>query len=390
MSNECRFDLADNRNYKVKIDIMERKGINLALEILNKLKNFGLIFHLQPSNLFAILEEEDHKEFYDGSEIKFVYMVFGLNCSCYIDTDINMYEEETDCIELDSKRMLNQLYFVYSGPEISPTKEEIKESIKKPDELRSAELLLCKDSSYKVAIPRGKTGDVDENLVDVCMKLRKVGFIICIDNDGFIGNLDEYKYLFLSTSDNEYIGAFDSREIFFDKEDKFTIELLAYDIIHCTIAIIEPLTDTKESQNESDLTCGFEVGDRVYSYSRRDWGIIESVTKNGKYHIKFDNAPGTERSIYNFDCSCESNKSRDLFYDIPTFNIPKKPLPKLDVDTKVLVWNNTQIRDASKTKRHFHSFDQNGKCLTYPGGSTSWTYNNNDLVAWDNWELVHG
>ena len=37
--------------------------------------------------------------------------------------------------------------------------------IKKPDELRSAELLLCKDSSYKVAIPRGKTGDVDENLV---------------------------------------------------------------------------------------------------------------------------------------------------------------------------------------------------------------------------------
>ena len=390
MGNECRFDLVDNRNYKVKIDVMETNGISLTLKILNKLEKFGLVFH-QPPGLFKVLEAEDHKEFYDGSEIKFVYMVFGLDCSCYIDTDINMYNEETDCIELDSKRILNPLYFVYSGPKISPTKEEIKEAIKKPEELKSAELILYKDSSYKVAIPRGNGENVDAILIMVCAKLGKVGFEINIDNNSFVGNFHEYKYLFLSTSDNEYIGAFDSREIFFDKDDKFTIAIQSYDIIQCAIAIIEPLKDTKEDQVELDShveDCGFGVGDRVYSYYRQDWGTVESKALiSCKYYIKFDGAPSTERSIYNFDGSCDYNKSRDLFYDIPTFIIPKKPLPKLEVDTKVFVWNRP---NDSKTKRHFHSFNQDGKCLTYPGGSTSWTYTNNELVAWDNWELVNG
>lgn len=60
-----------------------------------------------------------------------------------------------------------------------------------------------------------------------------------------------------------------------------------------------------------------------------------------------------------------------------------KPLPKLEVDTLVWVWDNH--RHTNKRIRFFKGFTEKGSAVTYCDGQTSKTMN--EISAWDNWEL---
>ena len=122
-----------------------------------------------------------------------------------------------------------------------------------------------------------------------------------------------------------------------------------------------------------------KVGDKVYHY-RYGWSTITNIKKESDYHIIID---------YDFSFTYEgftdkSDKNRTLFWDEVVITPPEKPLPKLEVDTKVLVWET----EASKVKRHFSHFNKDGLIATFSDGRTSWSTNDNLTIAWEYWELA--
>ena len=60
----------------------------------------------------------------------------------------------------------------------------------------------------------------------------------------------------------------------------------------------------------------------------------------------------------------------------------------MKTDDKVVVWHNTHA-DGLYIFRYFYKFDENGKCMTYCNGQTSWTDENNweprRRETWDNY-----
>ena len=131
-----------------------------------------------------------------------------------------------------------------------------------------------------------------------------------------------------------------------------------------------------------------QVGDRVYDYIRQEWGTVtrgyyttQQAMRAG-YPIEVTYA--YDEKVY-YTLKGQNMKcypAQILFWDIPKITQRKKPLPKLKIDTKVLVWmSNTGI----KYKRYFSHFTDNNKIACFKYGGTSW--NKNDTLEWDNWEL---
>lgn len=121
-----------------------------------------------------------------------------------------------------------------------------------------------------------------------------------------------------------------------------------------------------------------KVGDKVWCITT-GWTEIKRITPNSIWPIYTDC-----RDKYTFE---GKNQPRDLnpslFWDEIKIEIPKNPLPKLEVDTKVVVWDNNAPH--RKFKRHFNHFED-GKIVVFGNGSSSW---NNDgyIATYDNWEL---
>ena len=79
----------------------------------------------------------------------------------------------------------------------------------------------------------------------------------------------------------------------------------------------------------------------------------------------------------------ETDRNQVLFWDEVIITPPPKPAPKLEVDTKVLVWDN---EDKLVRKRYFSHFDDNNNIHVFAQGATSWT---KDLTTkYSNWELA--
>jgi hypothetical protein len=80
------------------------------------------------------------------------------------------------------------------------------------------------------------------------------------------------------------------------------------------------------------------------------------------------------------------HKFPNIFWN--EFEIPKeafmKPVPDLEVDTKVLVWDNGK---TVKERRYFSHFDKNGNIYCFNNGVTGWIAKNATTIRWDNWEL---
>jgi len=135
-----------------------------------------------------------------------------------------------------------------------------------------------------------------------------------------------------------------------------------------------------------------KIDDSVWD-SRHGWGKVVGVFRSNLLPLKvlFGLDGETKQRSYRFDGRFkDTDVSPRLFWN--SFIIPVKafikPLPKLKVDTKVIVWNKDK---TNKRNRYFSHFNQNGKIVCFQYGATSWShYNNNKDYwdTWDNWELA--
>ena len=126
-----------------------------------------------------------------------------------------------------------------------------------------------------------------------------------------------------------------------------------------------------------------KVGDKVWD-TRKGWGVVDETRYSNEYPILVNF--GHDFESYTLEgYYFEDDVNPSLFWDEIVIEAPPKPLPKLAVDTKVLVWNNSR---AHAQKAHFCCFED-GKMFTYESGRTSFTKALGDnLKGWYYWELV--
>lgn len=134
------------------------------------------------------------------------------------------------------------------------------------------------------------------------------------------------------------------------------------------------------------MTTTFEtakVGDRVWCM-RHGWGEVRETGWSARYPI-YVCFPNDEFKTYTagglYD---EDDVTRSLFWDEVVIEAPVKPLPDLEVDTKVLVW----VNPNKKNRRHFSHF-RAGRIWTFDSGSTSFTkLHAESTTGWPHWELA--
>ena len=131
------------------------------------------------------------------------------------------------------------------------------------------------------------------------------------------------------------------------------------------------------------MFAGVKVGDKVWSITE-GWGtIIDRFRSRAEYPlvVEFENR---EQKTYTLWGRLHiKDISPTLFWDEIEIKAPPKPLPKLEVDTNVVVWHN----DGLKYHRHFSHFDKDGVLYSFVDGKTSFTCVA-DTTAWDNWMLA--
>ena len=121
-----------------------------------------------------------------------------------------------------------------------------------------------------------------------------------------------------------------------------------------------------------------KVGDKVWDM-RIGWTTIISINDVSRYPIRTE-AGKTYTTLGT--CTIE-DKFPVLFWDEVSITPPEKPIPKLEVDTKVLVRDSLE---AEHIKRYFSHFEENGSISVFANGTTSWTYN--ITVPYSYWELA--
>lgn len=120
-----------------------------------------------------------------------------------------------------------------------------------------------------------------------------------------------------------------------------------------------------------------KVGDRVWCLLH-GWHPIIDTQHNANYPIL------TRKGSYTIDGRNYSNNGRILFWDEVIITPPPKPAPKLEVDTKVLVWDFEE--DKYKIRGHFSHFNKYGSIFIFANGTTSWS--SSSTVGYRNWELA--
>lgn len=124
-----------------------------------------------------------------------------------------------------------------------------------------------------------------------------------------------------------------------------------------------------------------KVGDKVWDI-RMGWGVVDELELDSYYPISVDfTHVGDTYTLEGFHRDTDVNPS--LFWDEIEIKAPPAPLPKLEMDTKVVVWQD----DGSKVSRHFSHFGKDGVLHAFVGGLTSFT-SKGSTTAWGNWELA--
>jgi len=129
-----------------------------------------------------------------------------------------------------------------------------------------------------------------------------------------------------------------------------------------------------------------QMNDRVWD-SRYGWGTVRAIYPKNVYPVKVEFDFRLLKKDYSFD----GKSSLEYTYQVLFWNEFKvpieafvKPLPKLEKDTKVLVWDDNNL---SKRKRYFSHFSKEGTIYCYEQGCTSWTGTTSQ--EWDYWELYN-
>ena len=122
-----------------------------------------------------------------------------------------------------------------------------------------------------------------------------------------------------------------------------------------------------------------QVGDDVWDICK-GWGVVDELICSSDYPIIVDFVD--EYETYTLDgYYFVGDVNPSLFWDeIEIKAPPKPPLPKLEVDTKVIVWSSAGV----KTPSYFSHFDKDGVLHAFFGGQTSFT-SDSDTTAWDYW-----
>lgn len=132
-----------------------------------------------------------------------------------------------------------------------------------------------------------------------------------------------------------------------------------------------------------------QKGDKVWSI-KYGWGQISTIYPKNIYPIEVNFEINNKKSIlryFDFDGKESSDAiNSSIFWN--EFEIPKeafkKPLPVLEIDTKVYIYIN---RPEMKLKGHFSHFDSQGKIHIFEHGRTSWTSTGKTTPSLK-WELL--
>lgn len=128
-----------------------------------------------------------------------------------------------------------------------------------------------------------------------------------------------------------------------------------------------------------------KVGDRVWNLAN-GFGKIVEIYPKAKFSLVVE-FHGVARKTFNYDGrEFNTDTNPTLFFDEIKFEIPKKPLPKLEVDTKVIVWDNHG--SSNKFKRYFSHFNEDGRIAVFINGTTSWSNRGGHVSSYNNWKLV--
>jgi hypothetical protein len=123
-----------------------------------------------------------------------------------------------------------------------------------------------------------------------------------------------------------------------------------------------------------------KVGDKVWD-TRYGWSEVISLYNRKMYEIRTNYNFYTTEGKYN-----SSDKLPSIFWN--EFEIPKeafsKPLPNLEVNTKVIVWED---EDGIKERRYFSHFTNDGNICCFNFGATEWSIESHQTSSWKNWEL---
>ena len=124
-----------------------------------------------------------------------------------------------------------------------------------------------------------------------------------------------------------------------------------------------------------------QVGDEVFDI-KHGWGAISKIYPKNMRPVTIQ-FPKYDRSYMFSGKYSETDVNQVLFWDEVVITPPSKPLPKLEIDTKVLVWDSL---DRDILKRYFSHFDKDDTINVFANGTTSW--NNEITVPFDYWELA--
>ena len=124
-----------------------------------------------------------------------------------------------------------------------------------------------------------------------------------------------------------------------------------------------------------------KVDDEVWSI-QDGWGVVTNLD-TGPYqlYVKFE---CREETFTLEGKSYVSNLYPTLFWDEIEIKAPKKPLPDLEVDAKILVWN---VEGLKKHRRYFKEFTKSGKAVCFVDGHPLWT-SCGETDVWNYWEVV--
>ena len=126
-----------------------------------------------------------------------------------------------------------------------------------------------------------------------------------------------------------------------------------------------------------------KVGDRVWSLTE-GWGVVKArYAPHTTYPLNVEFENGSNRSYTLWGLLLFTDLNPTLYWNEVKFEIPEKPLPNLEVDTKVMVWKDRGFI----TNRHFSHFDDRGVMHTFADGRTSFT-GFGSTVPWPNWTLA--
>ena len=134
-----------------------------------------------------------------------------------------------------------------------------------------------------------------------------------------------------------------------------------------------------------------KVGDRVKCLCK-GCGTIDGISNDSRFQIivVFDYG---YTDTFDFDGYMCFGSTNTLFYyfegQFPTIEACTRPLPKIEVDEKVLVWiceEDDSIKGS--IKQHFASFHKDGTMNVWANDSTSWAGNGYKFGGIKYWKLA--